>query len=1078
MVAVVNTWTHSRVISSTFVLNGPASESLDCPVSPGDGSWLIAFCSWTLPPGYLGCTMAVSDDVHGFWIPLGVPNGDSAATGLTRCSIWARPGGSSLNPAMAAGHVYLAPCGSPGPVYPAVTAVTVIEVTGMSAYAGTPAVVTASSNAATSISANVASPGASALMLGVAATDAATWSGGPGSGWTALTGVSVNTTAPGILFTSPAWRVASTSETATWTTTTGDLSAVSAAILVTNSAPSQPNPAWPYTQLLAGFGSGALTPPSEITWTDITIRFLAGKDATDSGGKQYELDQLQAGEIDITLDNNDAALTPFNASSPFYPNVVADTPMRLQMTWNGLTYAVWSGFVERWPQAWDDTWYGISQVTLTDSWSLLTAQLAPCQQEEILTDSPYAYWTMGDAEGSTSAGNSAPGNTNSLQVVSSKSGTLTAAYAFGADAGVDPGDPSGTVWQQSGLTSSDFGYGYCLYCADQNYPSMSGGITVMMWFNVTGGATQPATTSEVLILLRGSNASLGPMFQVHINSPLNATPGALVFRTWDKVTGAVTDTTINSDDWLIAGLTHVTLLINQTHWQALVDAGDFTGASGSCNCPATLSWLTFMGDFDRFHSGGAINAECCHVAVFPRELTFDRINAIVIAGFPVVDNGEFATEHPNLRIERLMGYGGWTGPRSISTTSTLQLAGISDIQGSTGFVASDGVVTAAEGQAAGEAITNIVVTDNGFMSVDGNGVLCYLSRVDLYGEVPQWYLGELEGVPLNENWSLVGVVTPWTASGGAATFVPTLAFTYQGYPAGLLTPDGSTADPGIRSENITVNVGTSYLASAVLNCPAGFTAGANMQIKWLNSSGGTVSTSTGTTVPLAAGATAGIYETATAPAGAATAVLTPFLAGTPTALQFTYVALPMLQPSALGNPGASGIAGEYPYEPDAVLGYDKSLLYNDAELTQSTGTGTPVVAQNPDSIAQHGDFLYSATVYQFQAVQVADEASWIVNTRGTVYNRAETIRVAAGANPLNWPFVLGVQPSQTAQIARRPAGSITVVPAIVTQVARSIDFAAGTFDTTIQTDSFPEGTVLIADDPVRGQLTGLNILAW
>jgi hypothetical protein len=178
--------------------------------------------------------------------------------------------------------------------------------------------------------------------------------------------------------------------------------------------------------------------------------------------------------------------------------------------------------------------------------------------------------------------------------------------------------------------------------------------------------------------------------------------------------------------------------------------------------------------------------------------------------------------------------------------------------------------------------------------------------------------------------------------------------------------------------------------------------------------------------------------------------------------------------------GENVAAGEYAYLIDATLGYDKSLLYNQAQLTQSTGTGTPVIATNVPSQAQHGVSVYSATAYQFDIGVVADLANWIAGTRSTPAERAEALTVNAGTNPAFWPFVLGAEPAQPVQVARRPipASAATIVQAIISQVKRTFDFSAGTATATVVTDAFPEGQVLTAGDPVFGQLTGLYLLAW
>jgi hypothetical protein len=992
---VVNTWQASRSITTAFALVSPASGSLACPIASSAGNWLIAFVSWTMPPGYLGCTMAVADDQHGFWVPCGAPNGDSSSTGFTRCAIWARPASAAVPRAHT---VYVAPTGMPGPVYPAVIAVTVIEVTGMSDYAGIPAAVTASSNASTSIAANAATPTATALMLTIAASDAAAFSSGPGAGWTAVTGTSVSSGAPVILYTSPAWRVASASETASWSTgTTGDLAACTVSILVTNTGPSQPNAKWPATQLQIGLGSGALTPPSMITWTDITPRLMTGAETSSSRGKGYELDQTQAGTITLTLDNNDAALTPGNTASPYFPSIVADVPIRLLMTWAGRTYSVWSGFVERWPQTWSaSTRFGLTAITVTDAWSLLGDPLLACQQEEIILAGPYSYWPCGDNAVSSYAQNVAPGNSAALQSVQSKYGAGTGTAVFGANSGLNPGDPSGTVWSQTGLTVN--GYGSCLFCADENYPPLGGGMTIMEWFDpvpagnanigfsatnaspcvfsstagysngelitlvvatgfsiptgfsanfpyyvvnststtfelslTSGGAalgststgagfSQPLTgqANSNYILIRGVHSTVGPAFQLALNGAYVTNQGQMTFTVWDKVTRAATTTTVSTVNWLGGALTHVTLLLTATTWQVIIDGGDFTGNSGSCNLPSAIQWLSFMGSADRFTAGQMMCGSACHIAVFPLLLPIDRIGQIVQAGFPVSADGEFAREPPEFRIERLAAYGGWAGPRAISAASPTGMAGISDIQGSAGNITVSGYVQAATGQQANAAITNIVTSDGGWAFCDGNGVLCYLSRVDVYNKPAQWLLGE--------------------------------------------------------------NVA----------------------------------------------------------------------------------------------------GGEYAYLIDATLGYDKSLLYNQAQLTQSTGTGTPVIATNVPSQAQHGVSVYSATVYPFDIGVVGDMANWIVGTRSTPSERAEALTVNAASNSAFWPFVLGVEPAQPVQVARRPipASAPTIVQAIISSVKRTFDFQAGTAIATVVTDAFPEGQVLTADDPVFGQLTGAYLLAW
>jgi hypothetical protein len=74
-------------------------------------------------------------------------------------------------------------------------------------------------------------------------------------------------------------------------------------------------PGWPVlmTQWGAPYGSNGGTPPTLST--DLSSRVIGSIGA--KVGKQYELDTAQAGELNVSLRNDDAVLDPVNSSSPF-----------------------------------------------------------------------------------------------------------------------------------------------------------------------------------------------------------------------------------------------------------------------------------------------------------------------------------------------------------------------------------------------------------------------------------------------------------------------------------------------------------------------------------------------------------------------------------------------------------------------------------------------------------------------------------------------------------------------------------------------------------------------------------------
>src|SRR5215469_15153045 len=135
-----------------------------------------------------------------------------------------------------------------------------------------------------------------------------------------------------------------------------------------------------------------------------------------------------------------------------------------------------AGYFQRWPPSWDTSTYrGITQATIADGWAYTNRQLKSCLRQEILSDNPYAYWPLTDAEhditgiNNPAATNIAPLNSNVLVVTRSKNGAASATATFGANSGGLPGDQTTTVttsqraqsspgmWQEQGVTDSTKG---------------------------------------------------------------------------------------------------------------------------------------------------------------------------------------------------------------------------------------------------------------------------------------------------------------------------------------------------------------------------------------------------------------------------------------------------------------------------------------------------------------------------------------------------------------------------------------------------------------------------------------------
>jgi hypothetical protein len=83
-------------------------------------------------------------------------------------------------------------------------------------------------------------------------------------------------------------------------------------------------------------------------------------------GRQFELDRMQAGSAQILLNNQDRRFDPNHAGSPYFGGVLPRRRLRIQATWNSITYPVFSGYVEDWPQAWENNGR-VASVSLTVS---------------------------------------------------------------------------------------------------------------------------------------------------------------------------------------------------------------------------------------------------------------------------------------------------------------------------------------------------------------------------------------------------------------------------------------------------------------------------------------------------------------------------------------------------------------------------------------------------------------------------------------------------------------------------------------------------------------------------------------
>lgn len=715
MVAIANQWQGGwsvrGPITSGNVVVDPVGESVQVVINNGNslGNWLACLVSWhgaILGPQ----TMSVGDDGHNLWIPLGT----SADTGTTRTAIWVAPYARAVE------NVFVAPTG-----YVQGITVDVVELSGMPVNLVLDRVAVNTANAAGSITLTMPAPTQSVFVLAAVATDNLTKTLTPsGAGWTALTPVTSQNGADrfGDSALNSAYQTTAGGAAYTLTASAGtgsvDLSGVIVGIQLTPVAPSQPNPNWPRMQVQAGFGSGVGTPRDQIAWTDITGRYR-GIDA--KRGRQAELDQVQAGQATITLHNKDGALTPLNPASPYSPNVLLGTPVRVLATWQNVTYQIAWLNVDSWPQTWDSTLVGSTQAEAVDAFASLTTKLATTQRSEILIDQPWAYWPLADAAKTTAASNISEQSQLPLVEIASKNGPGSGAADFGDSTLSFVGDDAATTWRQSGLTSSQSINGWSLVYNSGGLPPLSGnGMTVEAW--ILADAAQP-TGRLVLISVLNSQATLsntGVVAQIYLQSSTDPNPGRVALALVD-VNGVRTD--FPQTAWgnrLGTGGTHYALATDQNAWALYVNGNQIATGTGA-NLPASWDILSIMGRADKLSTGNNLNGNAAHVAVYPYKVDGSRILTHFNAGiFPGLN--EFSDQ----RIQRYLSAGGWSGARCLQFSQTFEYnaAGI------------------AGGSIADAVLKDPVASDGGLFYVDGGSYLQYRSRYYSTNRPTKWVFGD------------------------------------------------------------------------------------------------------------------------------------------------------------------------------------------------------------------------------------------------------------------------------------------------------------------------------------------------
>ena len=168
--------------------------------------------------------------------------------------------------------------------------------------------------------------------------------------------------------------------------------------------------AWPTPKVSIAFDDGPYV--ASPVWTDITSYVYS---ADVSRGRSDDYSQF-IGTAQVVLDNNSRLFDPFYTSGTYYGKLLPRRQIKIEGVSNSVTYAVFRGFVDGFPAAWDQAGkFATTTLSCFDGLSLLSQELLPDYVYDYTKSlSPTNYWRCNDGQGSTTITDAVAGFTQSL----------------------------------------------------------------------------------------------------------------------------------------------------------------------------------------------------------------------------------------------------------------------------------------------------------------------------------------------------------------------------------------------------------------------------------------------------------------------------------------------------------------------------------------------------------------------------------------------------------------------------------------------------------------------------------------
>lgn len=431
-------------------------------------------------------------------------------------------------------------------------------------------------------------------------------------------------------------------------------------------------------------------------------------------------------------------------------------------------YGVHSGYVERWPSAWNfNGMYGYAQLTTVDAFAALAARkLDAAYRAALLATRPDYYWPLSEPSGSVQFADATGNPQNPPMVfVSAKAGPGT--LPVSGTTTVIPGDPGGTgvafTVKDANNAGTIIGAGAAVPLSTVPIPvpatiGSSWAVSCSLWFT---DQNQPGAGSYLLYIgtiLPNGNLYLPILISVdstglidlHFENSVGGTPYG--FTTIVTPTPNVAD----GKPHLLCGVitqdaTNTTATIYADGVSVATNTTATSGLGGVLGGQANTVTIGGLQTPTVFQSAAAI---VNHVAIHNRALSPSEIGALYVAGsgYPGEGSGD--------RVARYLVEGSYRGASQVDTGQSVM-----------------GADVATQGTALLDAALAVATSESGNLWVAGTGAVTFTSRTRRYlTTTAKWAFGEQESpylgdIAFDHDPQLVyNQVTVTNAGGGAAVF--------------------------------------------------------------------------------------------------------------------------------------------------------------------------------------------------------------------------------------------------------------------------------------------------------------------